>query len=65
MSDLLNNTNIIIGLASLTGASLFAYYLFRSRAGIDKKSILDYVGNTPLIFLPRLSAAAGAEIYVS
>lgn len=29
-----------------------------------KKTLLDFVGNTPLIYLPRLSAAINCQVYV-
>lgn len=48
-------------LGSFLGLS--AFYFFR-RKSIPKISILDTVGNTPLIYLPKLSKAAGANIFV-
>ena len=32
---------------------------------IARRSIIDIIGNTPLIYLPKLSQAAGSHIYVT
>lgn len=46
----------------------FLYYLNKKKKDkkhIKKTLLLDLIGKTPLIYLPKLSSALNCEIYVS
>jgi len=54
---------LLIG--SLTMVGVFSYYVWKKFINkIDKKTILDIIGHTPLVYLPKLSKACNCEIYV-
>lgn len=53
-----------LGVAISSVAVLAAIYRWWSRKEIKKVSILDTIGNTPLIYLPKLSKAARCHIFV-
>ena len=54
---------ILGGLALVIGATI-TYFLYKKSREIPKVGILDLVGNTPLVYLPKLSKAANCLIYV-
>jgi len=57
------NGLIAVGLLGLAALGLTRFYLCR-RKTVEKVQLMDIVGNTPLIYLPKLSKAAGSDIYV-
>ena len=46
-------------------SALMLWFRSKLNTRIQKVGLMDIVGNTPLIYLPRLSKACGAEIYVN
>lgn len=52
----------LIGISSLMAAGIigFIYRKMKSRREIKKVEILDLIGSTPLVYLPRLSKAIGS-----
>lgn len=53
-------------IAALTIASGIAFVCYKMRSkDIKKVTILDTIGETPLIYLPKLSKAAKCHIYVT
>jgi|JI6StandDraft_1071083.scaffolds.fasta_scaffold03491_4 cysteine synthase len=55
----------VVAGATLVALGWLCYGKINKRAkSIKKVSLVDCVGNTPLIYLPRISEACGAEIYV-
>jgi hypothetical protein len=53
---------IIVTLSTIAAISLAAYLTRKKQ--IKRITILDTIGNTPLIYLPKLSKAANCHIYV-
>lgn len=53
-------TGLAVGL-SIAGLA----YAVKGRKKNERKTLLDCIGKTPLIYLPRLSQALNSEIYVS
>ena len=47
---------------AVLGSALWMHW--RREKEIKRVSIVDVIGNTPLVFLPRLSLAAGCNIFV-
>jgi len=58
----IGKVGIIITAAAMTVAVLL--WRERKHKYIKKLTILDTIGNTPLIYLPKLSKAANCHIYV-
>ena len=54
---------VIGGLALAIGATI-GYLLYKKSREIAKVGILDLVGSTPLVYLPKLAKAANCHIYV-
>jgi hypothetical protein len=53
----------IIGILTV-GIAAVAVWAYKRSRQIKKITIVDIIGNTPLIYLPNLSKAAGCHIYV-
>ena len=53
-----------LGVAVLVGLTVGGVLYLRRKKEIPRVGILDCVGNTPLIYLPKLSKAANCNIYV-
>lgn len=62
LKENINGLRLSVALCSATAIAV-AYGCSR-RKEIKKVSILDTIGNTPLVYLPKLSKAAGCHIYV-
>ena len=53
----------MLGITGVLALIPFLYY--KKNQKIARRSIIDIIGNTPLIYLPKLSQAAGSHIYVT
>ena len=64
--SLIKEKGALIGtfLVSLSAVGVIGYFLSNRKKDIKKVGILDLVGNTPLVYLPKLSKSANCEIYV-
>lgn len=53
-------------LSSVVTVGVFGllYKKFKASRQIKKITILDIIGSTPLVYLPKLSKAIGSEVYV-
>lgn len=56
---------ITFGLAAVAAIATVHLFDWKKTKEIKKVGLSDIVGNTPLIYLPRLSKAAGSDIYVN
>ena len=56
---------ITLGLAAVAAIATVHLFDWKKTKEIKKVGLCDIVGNTPLIYLPRLSKAAGSDIYVN
>ena len=54
----------VAGVVVIIGVASFWRYVAGRRREIDKVGILDLIGNTPLVYLPKLSKSANCQIYV-
>lgn len=70
VAQTLNTTQLLIAAAAGAALTVITWKLSqwiqsrKCRTHIPRVSIMDCVGSTSLIYLPRLSEACGAEIYV-
>ena len=59
----MNKLLVALGITTLAALVTFSL-LKRKKKTIQKKRMIDLIGNTPLIYLKSLSEALGCEIYV-
>lgn len=56
---------IAIGVSLISALGFIAFIAHKaSKKKIDNHSILDHIGKTPLIYLPKLSKALKCSVYV-
>ena len=55
---------VVAGVVVTIGVVSFWRYVAGRKREIEKVGILDLIGNTPLVYLPKLSKSANCHIYV-
>jgi hypothetical protein len=63
IKEKLSWSGAFLGLGALLVLAAGCYC--RQNKSVEKVTILDTIGNTPLVYLPALSQAAGAHIFVT
>ena len=53
-----------LGMAAIASVASIPFINWQNKKEIQKVGMADIIGNTPLVYLSRLSKASGSDIYV-
>jgi len=53
-----------LGIAAIASVASIPFINWQNKKEIQKVGMADIIGNTPLVYLSRLSKASGSDIYV-